>query len=210
MSVTIIIIIITVLVSLSANSNITLYTKLLYNPYKVYHNKEWYRLFTHAFIHDKDNIFHLIVNMYVLYIFGRATENYFIAIIGTTKAIYFYFLLYIGGVFFATLPSMSRHKNNYLYNSVGASGAVSAVLFSAIIFNPTTGIVFIFLPFFHIPAFLFGILYLAYEIYMDKRSKDYIAHDAHIWGALFGIIFTFTAIPGAFVNFINQITYFVN
>lgn len=204
MSITVIIIIITAIVSFAANSNAQLYQKLLFNPYLVYNNKEWYRLFTHAFVHDKENIFHLIFNMYVLYSFGEIVETILINEMGVMGIVYYLFI-YIGGMAVASLPALARHKNNYGYNSVGASGAVSAVLFSAIAFMPFTGgIGIIFLPF-TINPLLFGVLYLAYEIYMDKRSSDNVAHDAHTWGAVFGFLFTLIFVPNAFMNFTGQL-----
>ena len=204
MSITLIIIIVTVIVSFSANSNAQLYNKLLFNPYLVHHNKEWYRLFTHALIHDNQNIFHLIFNMYVLYSFGDIVETILVNEMGVMGKIYYMFI-YVGGVAVASLPALARHKNNYGYNSVGASGAVSAVLFAVIAFMPFTGgIGIIFLPF-TINPLLFGVLYLAYEIYMDKRSNDNVAHDAHIWGAIYGFLFALIFVPGAFVNFIGQL-----
>lgn len=204
MSITVIIIIITAIVSFAANSNAQLYQKLLFNPYLVYNNKEWYRLFTHAFVHDKENIFHLIFNMYVLYSFGNIVETILINEMGVMGIVYYLFI-YIGGMAVASLPALARHKNNYGYNSVGASGAVSAVLFSAIAFMPFTGgIGIIFLPF-TINPLLFGVLYLAYEIYMDKRSSDNVAHDAHTWGAVFGFLFTLIFVPNAFMNFTGQL-----
>lgn len=204
MSITILIIIITAIISFTANNKPELYQKLLFNPYQVIHNKEWYRLFTHAFIHDKQNIFHLIFNMYVLYSFGNIVESILINEMGTMGVIYYLFI-YIGGIAVASLPSLVRHKDNYSYNAVGASGAVSAVLFAAIAFMPFTGgIGIIFLPF-TINPLLFGVLYLAYEIYMDKRSNDNVAHDAHTWGAVFGFLFTLIFVPGAFMNFVAQL-----
>lgn len=204
MSITVIIIIVTAIVSFAANSNAQLYQKLLFNPYLVYNNKEWYRLFTHAFVHDKENIFHLIFNMYVLYSFGNIVETILINEMGVMGIVYYLFI-YIGGMAVASLPALARHKNNYGYNSVGASGAVSAVLFSAIAFMPFTGgIGIIFLPF-TINPLLFGVLYLAYEIYMDKRSSDNVAHDAHTWGAVFGFLFTLIFVPNAFMNFTGQL-----
>jgi membrane associated rhomboid family serine protease len=209
MSITLIIIIITVLVSLSANSNQELYSKLLFNPYQVTQRKEWHRLITHAFIHDRGNIFHLIFNMYVLYSFGNAVEGFLAYNIGS-KAILFFLFIYIGGILAATLPSLIKHKDNYGYNSVGASGAVSSVLFSAIAFMPLSGgIGILFIPI-SIPPLVFGILYIAYEIYMDKRGGTNIAHDAHIGGALFGFLFTLLFVPGAFINFVNQIISYFN
>lgn len=209
MSITLIIIVVTVIITFVANSNSELYFKLLFNPYQVVHNKEWYRLFTHAFIHDKQNIFHLIFNMYVLYSFGEIVETILINELGALGIAYYLFI-YIGGIAAASLPALARHKDNYAYNAVGASGAVSAVLFASIAFMPFTGgIGIIFLPF-TINPLLFGVLYLAYEIYMDKKSNDNVAHDAHTWGAVFGFLFTLIFVPGAFMNFVAQLMNVLN
>lgn len=106
---------------------------------------------------------------------------------------------------FATIPGLIKHRDNYNYNSVGASGAVSAVLFATIAFVPFNGgIGILFIPI-SIPPLVFGILYLIYEIYMQKRGGTNIAHDAHIWGALFGFLFTLIFVPGAFFNFLGQL-----
>lgn len=204
MSITILIIIITVIVSFTANNKPELFEKLLFNPYLVYHKKEWYRLFTHAFIHDNQNIFHLIFNMYVLYNFGSIVEGILINEMNML-GVFYYLFIYVGGIAIASLPALAKHKENYVYNAVGASGAVSAVLFSSIAIMPFTGgIGIIFLPFYIKPLY-FGLLYLAYEIYMDKKSNDNVAHDAHTWGAVFGFLFTLIFIPGVFTNFINEL-----
>lgn len=208
-SVTLIIIIITVAVSLYANSNPELHSKLMFNPYQVVHRKEWYRIFTHAFIHDQSNIFHLFFNMYVLYSFGNAAESILLNQMGGSGVLY-YLLIYIGGIAIATLPAIIKHKDNYSYNSVGASGAVSAVLFSTIAFVPFSGgIGIMFIPI-SIPPLVFGVLYLAYEMYMQKRGGTNIAHDAHIWGAIFGFLFILLFVPGAFSNFMMQLISLVN
>ncbi len=204
MSITLLIIIITVGVSLMANSNSAMYAKLLFNPYQVVHRKEWYRVITHAFIHDKGNIFHLIFNMYVLYSFGSVVESFLEQTVDSLAPI-IYLFLYFGGTVAATLPSLYKHKDNYAYNSVGASGAVSSVLFSAIAFMPLQGgIGIIFIPI-SLPPIVFGVLYIAYEMYMDKRGGTNVAHDAHIGGAAFGFLFTLLFIPGALGNFFNQL-----
>jgi len=204
LSITLIIIIVTVGVSLYANGNSELYSKFVFNPYQVMHRKEWYRIFSHALIHDQQNIFHLGFNMYVLYSFGNLAEDMLGSILGGMGAIYYIFI-YIGGIFVATIPALVKHKDNYNYNSVGASGAVSAVLFSTIAFVPFSGgIGIMFLPF-SIPPLIFGVLYIGYEMYMQKRGGTNIAHDAHIWGAGFGFLFTLIFVPGAFTNFLAQV-----
>lgn len=201
MSVTLIIVIITSAFSIYAMNNRELFNKTLYSPYQVYHRKEYYRLLTHALLHA--GWIHLFVNMYVLYIFGMVAEQYFDYYKGGMGS-FNYVLLYLGGVFFATLPALKKQKDNFMYSSVGASGAVSAVLFSCIAFKPTMPIMFIFLPI-PMPAVVFGVLYLVYEAYMDKKSNDYVAHDAHYYGAVFGALFTFISIPSAFINFFAQL-----
>lgn len=203
-SITLIIIIVTVVTSLGANSNPELFAKLLFNPYQVLQRKEWYRIFTHGFIHDRTNIFHLVFNMYVLYSFGNYAETIFIHTLGIMGAL-LYLVLYFGALFVATIPALIKQKDNYHYNSVGASGAVSAVLFSTIAFAPFSGgIGILFLPF-SIPPLVFGVLYIVYEMYMQKRGGTNIAHDAHIWGAIFGFLFALVFVPGAFNNFTGEL-----
>lgn len=199
---TYIILALNIILSLIAFNNRELFAKLEFNPYQVYHRKQYYRLITHAFIHA--DMLHLFINMYVLYNFGFIVELFFseqLQLQGT----YYFLLLYLGGVFFSSLPALQRHKDNFHYNAVGASGAIAAVLFSFIIFQPMAGIGILFIPGISIPAIVIGILYLWYERYMDKRSSDRIAHDAHYWGAVFGAIFTFLVMPRAFLNFFNQL-----
>ena len=127
LSITLIIVIITVVISLYASENYSIKNKFLLNPYNVFHHKEYYRIISHAFIHA--DFIHLGVNMYVFYSFGSMLEYTFLEIFGTIGTVY-YIVLYIGGVIFASLLSLNKHKDNPNYNSLGASGAVSAVLFS--------------------------------------------------------------------------------
>lgn len=205
LTITLIIIIVTVGVSLMANNNADLHTKLIFNPYQVVHQKQWYRIFSHGFIHDRNSIFHLIFNMYVLYSFGDIVEVILANVLGGGLGIAFYLTLYFGGMLAASVPSIIKHKDNYSYNSVGASGAVSAVLFATIAFIPFQGgIGILFIPI-SIPPLVFGLLYIAYEVYMQKRGGTNIAHDAHIWGAVFGFVFVLLFVPDAFTNFVSQV-----
>ena len=166
-----------------------------------FHRKQWHRLLSHALVHA--DFMHLLVNMIVLWSFGRIVEAYFTGMFGF-QGNYYFLMLYAGGVVIASLPSLFKHKDNPSYNAVGASGAVSAVLFSAILFQPLSKIYLFFIPI-GIPAFIFGPLYLAYEIYMDKKSQDRVAHDAHYWGAIFGLLFTIVVQPEIVPYFFNQI-----
>jgi membrane associated rhomboid family serine protease len=201
MQITTIILLVTILLSVLALLDKKYFHRWEYNPYLVAHSNQYYRFVTHAFIHA--DWFHLFVNMYVLYNFGSITE-YFYEIIFETKGKFIFGFLYLGGILFAALPAFKKHSENFNYNAVGASGAVSAVLFSAILFMPLQKIYIMFIPF-GIPAFVFAFLYLLLEFYLDKKANDHVAHDAHIWGAIFGIVFTIALKPSVGVSFIQQV-----
>jgi membrane associated rhomboid family serine protease len=144
--------------------------------------------------------------MLVLYFFGPVIETYLNYNFGI-KANLFYILLYFGGILISNIQSLIRHKNNYYYNAVGASGAVSAVLFAFIFFDPLQKIlVFFVLP---VPGILFAVIYLIYSYKMSKRDNDNIAHDAHLLGALFGFLFPILLKPGLFATFINKLLTFL-
>lgn len=189
--------------SLLAFSNERIFEKYLFSSYAITHFKQYYRIFTHAFLHG--DYMHLAFNMYALYLFGSMLEEAFsLPALFDTRGPFLYAALYLGGIIFSSLPDLALHKNNSTYRSVGASGAVNAVVFSAILINPTMGMGIIFLPFF-IPAWIFGILYLGYSWYMSKRGGDNIGHNAHFYGALFGVGFTIVLKPALLPYFISQI-----
>lgn len=200
MSIAIIIIVITAIVSIPAFSNLNLFYKLDFSPYQAEHRKEWYRFISHAFLHA--DWWHLIVNMLVLYFFGGITQNYFEYYLPGMGSLYF-ILLYIGGILFATLPSYRKHRDNPNYHSVGASGAVSAVLFSSVIFSPATSICLYGLL--CLPGIIWATVYLIYSYKEGKKARDHIDHEAHFWGAIFGAAFTFVTVPQALPTFFDQI-----
>ena len=136
--------------------------------------------------------------MYALYLFGTGVENRFIAIF-TDKGRLLYLVMYIAALAVSLLPTYSKNKDNYQYRSLGASGAVSAVVFAYMLFDPLIGIGLFFIPI-YIAGFLFGILYLVISHYLDKRGGGRINHSAHIWGALFGVAFVIVSCR-IFVNF---------
>ncbi len=185
---TIILIIITALISIAAFNNETLFSRLQFNAYQIYHRREWYRLISHGFLHA--NWMHLIVNMLVLFMFGTAAEKWlaqleYQEIISMHKLVYV--LFYIMAIVIASLVSLVRHKEDIWYNSVGASGAVSAVLFFNIFFNPWEKLyVYALIP---VPGIVLGGLYLIYSQVMSRRNVDNINHDAHFVGAVFGFLF---------------------
>ncbi len=196
-----VIVVITALVSFAAFRNRELMSKLMFNAYLVKHSNQWTRVVTHAFVHS--GWMHLLVNMWVLWLFGGMVEDAYVINKGMMGRAG-YLALYLGGILFSTLPSYRRHQDNFNYNAVGASGAVAAVLFSAIYFAPTMDLFLMFIPI-PIPAVIFGIGYLALEWYLDKKSNDHIAHDAHFWGAAFGFTFSVLMIPSQFEVFIDAI-----
>lgn len=190
LTITIIIIIITVLISISAFSNEKIMNDLIFYPPAVTYNKQWYRFFTCGLIHA--DFIHLAFNMYAFYLFGRNVEEYFMYIFHEKGKI-LYLLMYVLALVVCLLPTYSKHKTDSQYRSLGASGAVSAVIFASIMLEPERGIGFVFIPGIFIPGFLFGFLYLIISSYLDKRGGGNINHSAHIWGALFGIGFLIVA-----------------
>jgi len=191
----------TALISIIAFNNPELFNKLKFNAWLIRHKKESWRFFSYALIHS--GWIHLFINMYVLYSFGGIVEKSFSAQFGLKGELY-YILLYVGGIIFSTLLDFRKHKDDPYYNAVGASGAVSAVVFSSILLYPGGGIYIFPIPF-AFPSWAFAILYLAYSAYMGRRGGDNIGHNAHFWGAIFGIVFTVILIPGIIQNFIEQL-----
>lgn len=206
MYLTLFLVIITSVISFLAFSNIEMFNKMKFNAYMVWHKKEYIRLFSHALIHN--GWMHLIFNMYVLWMFGEMIEptfssaNYFPHTYQFGK--FLYLLMYILSILVSSLPSLFKEKNNHYYNSVGASGAVSAIVFTTILLAPTMPLGIIFIPI-RLPAWIFGLLYLAYTFYMSKQNKDNIAHEAHFAGSIFGLIFPIILNPNLIQNFIYQI-----
>lgn len=200
MSITLIIILITAAISIPAFKNRNLFYKMDFAPYVIDQKKEWYRFITHAFLHG--DWMHLIFNMLVLYFFGDTTQAYFIAYLGS-KGIFYFIMLYVGGICFAVLPTYKKHRKDPSYHSIGASGAVSAVLFSSVIFSPSASICLWGVLCF--PGIVWAILYLVYSFYESKQSRDLTNHDAHFWGAIYGVLFTFILVPQSFSSFFNQI-----
>ena len=175
----------------------------MFNAYEIKRKKEWYRFFSHGLIHA--DWVHLGLNIYVLYLFGGKVEHEFIKEFGMVRGIVNYLLLYIGGLAVSSFYSYAKHQDNPNYNSLGASGAVSAVVFASIALFPMDKLGIILIPF-YIPGVIFGALYLLYSNYMAKKQLDNIGHDAHFWGALFGFVITFVFNPSLLSSFVNQIT----
>jgi len=206
---TLTIVIITSIISILAFYSDKLMSWLIFNPYQVFHRKEWWRLLTHGFLHA--DWVHLIVNMIVLYSFGRNVEAWISRLKiedYLNSPLITYLLLYLGGIIISTLPTLIKHRNNYNYNSVGASGAVSAIVFTSIFFSPLDKIYFFgVIP---VPGIIFAIIYLVYSSYMSRRGKDNINHDAHFAGAIYGFIFPVFIDFDLLKHFINEFSFLGN
>ena len=183
LSITLIIIIVTTVVSISGFSSQKIINDLIFYPPAVTQQRQWWRFVTCGLIHA--DFGHLILNMYALYIFGLHVERAFITN-------FVYLLMYVSALIVCLLPTYRKHKNNYYYRSLGASGAVSAVVFCFIILFPLQKLGLIFFPVM-IPGFIFGALYLIVSSILERRSADNINHSAHVWGALYGVVFLIVA-----------------
>ncbi len=202
--ITLIIVIVTVLTSLAAFRRRELFYRFDLSPSRVVHQGQYYRIFTHAFLHA--DYWHLGINMLVLYSFGTYIEQKFAALQAQGvifSGTFFYLLLYLGSIAVASISTVTRYRNQENYSAVGASGAVSAVVFAYIFFAPLNKIYFyMVLP---IPGILFGVLYLVYSSYMGRRNKDNINHSAHFWGAVAGFLFPLLLDPSLFMDFLDQL-----
>jgi membrane associated rhomboid family serine protease len=188
-SITLIILILTCIISFTAFSNQRIIDDLIFYPPAITNRNQWYRFITNGFIHA--DLGHLAFNMFSLYMFGEFVEKYFVFMFSGQGKI-MYLLMYLSALLICLLPTYFKNRNNYQYRSLGASGAVSAVVFAGIFLEPTIKIGLLFVPPV-IPGFVFGPLYLALSAYMSKRGGDNINHSAHFWGAVWGVVFVIIA-----------------
>ena len=190
--ITVIIIAITCIVSILCFNGTLNGNKLIFNAYQVWHRKEWYRMLTSGIIHSGWG--HLFFNMLTLYFFGRVVEQYFSAAFGGVPGAVLYVVLYVSALAISSLGDLVKYRDNWNYNALGASGAVSAVLFASILFAPKMGIYIYLIPI-PVPGYIFAQLYLLYCWYMAKRNMDNIGHTAHFWGAVYGLLFPIICKP---------------
>lgn len=172
-------------------------------PFRIVNNREYHRIITHAFLHA--DYLHLIVNMVVLYSFGGSVESIFRNLEEynyISSANFHLVTLILIGIAGSSVSTIIKHKTDEGYSAVGASGLVSAFVFTHIFFQPMQKIYFYFaIP---IPGILFGVLYLIYSSYMSRRKNDNINHDAHIWGAIIGFFYPMLMNPKLVTYFIEN------
>ena len=200
MSITIILIIITSVTSYLAWQKPELQEKLLFHPYSVKHRNEYFRFITGGFVHS--GWLHLFFNMFTLYFFGHSLEILFNSMFGESSFAYLV-LLFLIGVIVSDIPTYLKYKDAPHYRSLGASGGVASVVFCSIMFFPTSPLCLYGLI--CIPGFILGPLFLIYSYYQGKRMADNINHDAHFYGALFGVVFSLFVKPSVLGSFVSQV-----
>lgn len=198
--ITLILILVTAAVSLLAFRTPSLAGRLILWPPAIDRNKQYDRLVTYGFIHA--DIWHLLFNMVTLFFFGRIMEQ---IITRLTGSVLVYIGFYLSALVVSILPTYLKHQKDPNYRSLGASGAVSAVLFAFILINPWAMIGVFFIP---MPAIVFAVLYVAYSIWMDKRGGDNVNHGAHLAGAAYGVLFMIAMEPDVLSHFLGQLTRF--
>lgn len=196
MSITLILIVLTVGVSLLAFRYASLMERLILWPPAVSRRREVYRLLSYGLIHADGA--HLLFNMVTLYFFGTMIERVLEPYVGGAGYVGFY----AGGLLVSILPSYLANRDNPQYRSLGASGAVSAVLFAFILLQPWAILYVFFIP---APAIVFGVVYMAYTIWMDRRGSDNVNHSAHLWGAGYGVVFMLLVEPRVLGLFLQRL-----
>jgi membrane associated rhomboid family serine protease len=201
MSITLILIILTSGISIYAWSHPDLLDKWIFHPFSIYKKNQWYRFITSGFLHADWT--HLFFNMLSLYFFGEALERVFMGIFGFGMGVAAYLLIYLGGMVVADIATYIKHKKDYDYRALGASGAVSAAIFASILFNPLNSICLF--AFICMPGFIFGFVYLIYSYYQAQRMSG-VNHSAHFYGAVFGFVVSLLLLPGAGLDFIKEVS----
>ena len=196
--ITLIIIAITSMVSFMAFKNTKLMNDLILWPPAITRQHEYHRLVTYGLVHA--DFTHLLFNMVTLFFFGRVMEGFFSERLG----VFGFALFYIGGLVVSILPTYLKNRNNPQYRSLGASGAVSAVLFAFILLAPWQMIIVLVVP---LPAIVYAVAYTAYSIYMDRRGTGYVNHSAHLWGAAYGVLVTLLVDPRVLPYFLSVLTH---
>ncbi len=198
MPITLVIIAISCIVSFMAFNNSRLMNDLILWPPAITRQREYHRLVTYGVVHA--DFGHLLFNMVTLFFFGQQMEPFFTQMLGPLG----FALFYIGGLVLSILPTYLKNRANPNYRSLGASGAVSAVLFAYILLAPWQRIIVLVVP---MPAIVYALLYTGYSLYMDRRGQGNVNHSAHLWGAAYGVIFTLLVNHRVLPHFIDALTH---
>ncbi|HXB08979.1 MAG TPA: rhomboid family intramembrane serine protease [Puia sp.] len=199
-SYSVIIIVITCLISFLAFNNIKVMDSLIFWPPAISMRHEYWRFVTCGFIHA--DFVHLLFNMVTLFFFGKGLENLYMGELGLQH--YYFLILYFVSLIVSNIPTYLKRKDDYNYRSLGASGAVCAVMFAAILIQPWAEVTVYVIP---MPAIVYAVLFMVYSIYMAKRGGDNVNHDAHLWGAAVGVAFTLLVDPSSFHKFLDEISH---
>lgn len=200
-SITMIILVLTTIISFLSFNNSRLMDALIFWPPAISMRRQYYRFLTCGFVHA--DIMHLAFNMITLYFFGRGLELFYMGRLGLQH--YYFTLLYLSAIVVANIPSYLKQHDNYNYRSLGASGGVCAVLFAFILIDPWETLQLFGLV--DVPAIAYAVLFLVYTIYMSRRGGDNVNHDAHLWGAIYGVVFTIIAHPRVVNTFLNELVH---
>jgi membrane associated rhomboid family serine protease len=201
MSITLILVLVTALISYQSFNNPNLFHKLKHTPYLVDRQKEYYRFLSSGFVHA--DWMHLIINMFVLYQFGEYVEHKFVFYFGDLMGRLNYLILYLATLLLSDIPSFFKHRENPHFSSVGASGAVSGIIFVYVLFQPwSILLLFFIIP---IPAIIAAVLYLVYSSWASNRARDFINHDAHFYGAIAGLLIALAMKPSLFQVFWDRL-----
>lgn len=204
LSVTLIIIIITCLTSYYGWKNPEFINKNLFTPYIIKADGAYGRFLTSGFIH-KDGT-HLLFNMFTFYFFGNVVESYLNYAFGQELGIIAFVLFYLIAIVIADIPTYLKEQDNPSYHALGASGGTSATVFASIILMPLSDICIFGI--FCLPGFILGLLFLGYAFYKGRTGGDNINHDAHFYGAVFGILVIVLISPENALHFWEQVKNF--
>ena len=198
--ITTIILIAIVASSLYAWNNADFMNKMIFHPVTIKNdNSQWYRFLSSGFVHG--DYMHLGFNGYALYSFGGIVEYFLGREFGVQMGSIMYLGAFLMGVIVSSIPAYLKNQDNVYYRALGASGGVSTIIFMSIVFYPIGKIGLLFLPTsMGLNSVIFGLLYLAYSQYMAKKNVDNVGHDAHLWGAIFGLVFMAVTLPEAYAR----------
>lgn len=201
LSITVVLIVLTAITSIYGMNNAAFMERWMFTPYRIKRERQWDRFILSGFIH-KDYM-HLLFNMFTFYFFGGVVEKMLMYRFGEVAGGVVFVVFYVMGIILSDIPTYLKNKDNSYYRALGASGGTAATVFSSIIILPLSNICLFGIV--CLPGFLLGIIFLIYSALQARKDSDGINHDAHLFGAIFGIVITLTLFPQSGVNFIHEL-----